>query len=493
MSFLTVDQQVASILGKEVTLCRDYASIIDWSVKQIQKWTSQWTDYSITDPGILFVNANAYMYDYINYALDDMYYNNVLRYTKSMESLHYMAQFVGLELEGRQASTAKVKISNPLKFDFVLPKDFTFVVEDSATGERIYFNLLNEETVRHETFIYAEAIEGEQFAINTTFGAFDKHFSFAIPRTDIGMNTLRVTAQVDGFPVELRRTKDAFLNTYNELAFSAHHLHNGVLIKFPPGARDFLTDSSVIQIIYGVSKGAGSNIGEATASPLDPVILGSLEVQSKLGFTILSASGGKDPADLEATRIYIGNNTWRVDTLFNNDDFNRLATEKFKDEIIRFVFLQEKGSEEAVLRYLPYEDFPEEEKESLVNRVSAEVKPLLFGATRLYVREMGYYYLTLQFNITLKTNSSDTSEIEEKIRKTMEDYFDRRTQEPEMTLHRSRLASILETNIPEISYASCVSPSSDIPLNPDEIFFLRNVSCKFTQRKGGPLANVVTI
>ena len=96
MSLSKDEQEIFEEIGRKVTVARDYSGFVEWGVSNIPNWTKQWSDYTITDPGILILNADAFLYDQLNFRIDNMYIDNILRFSRSREQLFYMAELVGL-------------------------------------------------------------------------------------------------------------------------------------------------------------------------------------------------------------------------------------------------------------------------------------------------------------------------------------------------------------------------------------------------------------
>ena len=478
-----VDTIVAQLLGKDLTLCRDYASIINWSIDKISKWTSEWTDFSITDPAILFVNADAYLYDIINYALDESYMNNILRYTKSMESLYFMSKFVGLELPAYESAIAKVKVSNPFNVSMVIPRHFSIYVKDDSTGEQLWFYALKDTTIPSNSFAYVSMIEGKRIVVDTTFEEFDAYFNFIIPTPVVGLNSVFLFAELDGEIgyTEFIKVDDAFLNTGEDLCFSVHYAYNHVIIKLPPGIWEYLKPESKIRIYYGQTSGVKGNIGTVLAQPGEKLMYNGIAVQHKFSYQILSAEGASEPLNLEDTRVFIGNNSWRVDSLINTTDFNNFADANF-DEVIRFVIHQDPGVELLYAYFVPVEGLSDQRLTELTSEIYDSCSDLMFGGTRLSVQEIGYQRVSFRFEITLGNNSSDLSDIRQQIIEILENYFDRLTQPAGMTLRRSYLISQIETSIKEIDNVACISPTSDIAVTEKEIFVLAGVMLDFLQK-----------
>lgn len=486
---MSTTSELVRILRKDSTANRDYAAMLSWGIDRITAWTDQWTDFSITDPGVLFFNAGAFQYDYVNYVLDHAYLNNILRTTQSLQSLFFMSEFVGVELPSYKSAVATIKITNPFLFDVEISKDFPVYIRDDATNTELWFYLLDSVVVGADNYAEVKAIEGKRTTIKTTYGNFDKRNTFHIPIENIGTNSVsifakpKMTEDMEEEPefMELVCVDDALLNLSDKLCFSVHYTYGQVYIKLPPGTWEFLDEDSEIHIRYGVTKGVESNMGEILVKPGEQILVDDTPVQEELEFRVLQAIGGTSPLSLEDARVHIGDNTWRVETLVTEDDWNLLTKNNFNGDIIRFVLKQEQGQEECRVFYLPAENITDSRKLELEDELYALANPLMFGGVVLHIQEMGYQKVSFQFEVCLSTNSSDTSRIEQDIRNIIGDYLDRRKQEKNKLLRRSEILGKIEL-IHEVDYAVCLSPTSDTSVEDTSIFVLAGVGIKFVQK-----------
>lgn len=497
-----VDALVKDILGKDITLCRDYPSIIKWSVEQIEKWTDSWTDYTITDPGILFINADAYLYDTINYILDETYLNDILRYTKSMPSLYSMSKFAGLTLPGYTCATAKVTIHS----DFgevgryvTIPKGFGIYVKDSATNEVVYFYSLQDLRVRYKSNVSGMFIEGKRTEVDTTFGEFydDANFEFTIPDPMVGLNSIFLYAEYEfeggeylpGDPTMRRmlQVDDALLNLASEPCFSAYYAYNKVVIQLCPGAADFLNRDSKIKIIYGNASGLNANVGKVQAKPIESLYDGNDLVSNDLTFTVLYASGATIPYELEDTRVFIGNNVWRPETLIINADFDNLMNNKFPD-IARFSVVQEKGSEDMYVYYVPEEvdtngqPITVQYIQELETEIYDYAKDLMFGGVKLILERSEEVVIDFVVEAYLNVNTSNTDDIHDAVVTVLKDFFDRDKQPRNFYFRRGYAITAIESGVDEIYSIDLIYPVIDMQAADNQIFVLGNVTTYFKQR-----------
>lgn len=497
-----VDELVKDLIGKDATLCRDYPSILKWSVEKIEKWTDSWTDYTITDPGILFINADAFLYDIVNYVLDEAFLNNILRYTQSMQSLTSMAKFAGLTLPGYVSAEAKCVVYNESDSTVIIPVDTEIFVRDESTNEMMYFYSVN--TLRLTPGIKGTlyCIEGKRTIIDTTFSEFYNHpnFEFVIPDPEIGLNSIFVYGEYefDGStePVYYRddptlrkmlQVDDALLNLADEPCFSAYYAYNKVVIQLCPGAADFFNPDSRIKILFGNSSGLKGNVGTVSAKPLEAIYnTVGVNVTSQLTFTIDYASGASEPYDLESTRVFIGNNVWRPETLVLNADFDNLMSIKFP-EFVRFTVCQNKGSEDMLVYYVPAEtDFEGKPMTpTRVHEIETELydyaKDLMFGGVKLRLQNSREFKMDFVIEVYLKTNTSDTDSIYDAIIIVLQSYFDRTKQPRNFYFRRGHVITLVEDGVPEIYSIDLTYPVADLQAEDDQIFVLGNVVCNFIQ------------
>ena len=496
-----VDELVKDLIGRDATLCKDYPGLVKWSIEKIEKWTDSWTDYNITDPGILFINAYSYLYDIVNYVLDETFLNNILRYTKSMDMLYIMSKFAGVTLPGYYSSVASVIIENTLDEEVLLPEGFCIFAKDEATNNRIYFYSLADIRIAPGKSSGGQFIEGERGRIDTTFGVFyeNSRFELVIPSPKIGLNSIYLYAQFDfedapslGYLDDehtMRRVlqvDDALLNLADQPCFSAYYAQSKVVIQLCPGMADFLTPETPITILYGVPFGISANVGTVSARPLTDIFIDGKSVSGKLNYTILRASGASVPYGLEDTRVFIGNNVWRPETLIVNQDFDKLEDTEFPT-VCRFTVVQEKGSEDMTVYVVPslYKEDGTPQTDSDVSVLLHDIedygKDLMFGGVKLHVEKAKPFPMDFVIECVLAINTSDTDDIRNAIIEILNSYLDRETQERNMYFRRGKVITLLESGIDAIYSVSLTYPIVDRQAKDDEFYVLGNVITNFIQ------------
>lgn len=480
MSLTSEEQQFIDEVGKDAVLARDYSGIVDWSVNKLATWCPQWTDYTITDPGILFINAKAYIYDQINYKLDKTYLNNILRLTSSKEHLYFMGIFVGLDIPGVQAATVNVRIENTSEYKVLLRRGTKFFINDKALGKDLNFSLKEDVTIYAGNSVKVDLIEGlpvEKFIYKE---ALSDNLTYMVYGDNVAENSFRVF--IDG--VEIPKVEDAFLNVLTTLCFSAHFAFDGVVVKFPPGSKKELSNSQ-IEIFYTDSSGQAGNLGNVQLRLNEDLLVDDLDISDKLLISVISAEGGKDLLDLEEERCFIGDNTWRVDTLVNEADFASLVDKV--DGLIRlFPVFQENTSEIAVY-YLEDSSY---DSSLIEEKIIDLLEGNLIGFATFQLSKVGRRKLSLNLEVTLKNNISDVSLIESKIKRVLDRELNILQQPSFYTFQRRYITSLLEREIEEIYYVAITSPTTDIDSPETEVLVLDSLQMKFFKRVGGNVANV---
>ena len=485
-----VDELVKDLIGKDITLCRDYPSIIKWSVDHIEKWTDSWTDYTITDPGILYINAIGFLYDIVNYVLDEAFLNNILRYTQSERALYSMSKFAGLTLPGYNCSQAKVLIENNSEIDVLIPRDFEIFVRDEATNEMIYFYSLDDLDIKSGKYGYGQFIEGDRVVIDTIFNEIYEHpnFEFTIPIVEVGLNSVFVYAEYEfdgdretftGDPTlyKMLKVDDALLNLASEPCYSVYYAFNKVVVQFCPGAADFFQPDSRIKIIFGKPAGLKANVGTVTAKPMDKLDTSGYNISGEITYTIQYATGASIPYDLEGTRVFIGNNVWRPETLVLNADFDNLISLKFP-EIVRFTVNQEQGSEEMLVYYVPAEtDFEGKPMTPyrcsvLEKEIYEYAKDLMFGGVHLSLQNSVEVEFDFVLEVYLNINTSDTTSVRDAIITVLKSYFDRTKQPRNFYFRRGHVITLIESGVAEVYTIDMTYPINDRQAADDEIFVL---------------------
>ena len=527
------DAEVKSILDKSVTLARDYGSLLFYFKSKIEEWAPGWTDWGITDPGILFTNADAFSYDMCNYMLDQAYLNNILRFTRDPEILYFMSLFAGVELPSYKASTGEVQIVNNSNGAVTIPPDFPMLIKDKATNDEVWFYTTNKAPymILKKFSGTLPIIEGKRTALNLRLSDFNQDQTVALTGNQIGENTFKVFIDFnndgtfwdfDGehytatgpdnkihvfsrepdktiytnikkhthIASQIQQVKDAFISTSEDIVFSVHPAYECIKVKLSPGLKRFLqvtqgrddVSDTLIRIIYGTVKGAqGGNIGEVYAEcPLEKT---ASTPWHELTYRILGTSGAQDPLSHSDNRITIGNETWRVKTLVREKDYDNLCGKgKEFPELVRLVYKQDKGSNDVHIWAVPKQRLSAmmgDDRSDILRRLKEYCVPYLIGGDVIYVDFTNDFSIVIQLQVKLKGNSSNTNDIEAQIKSITESYLDRTVQPKNFRFRRSELLGKIEAQIGEVEYAAMISPSTDLVAKDNEIIDLLSISVNF--------------
>ncbi|WJZ23505.1 baseplate J family protein [Listeria phage LIS04] len=462
-----------SVLDSKILLARDWSSIMEWSVDTIPKITQDWTDFSVTDSGILWVNAMSYLYDQTHYTLDEKYLNNISRYSKSIRNLIDMCNLMGIEVPGLVSSITELDISLNSAENVDLPKGTRFEVYDSVSGSSIYLNSIKSVTLARGSNKVL-CIEGSPVSQYLSLEDFDSKNRYYFEDTQLSLNSLEVSYLRD----EWEKDSDAFLSTKEVPSYSVHRSSDGrTLLKISPKARETVTEGNFMLVTYTQSAGFNGNISKSSEVQfVDSSIrdkAGKL-AQSLITITVTSSSGGTDSLEIEDVRKLLGQKSNATETLVNETDYKNIP--QYVDHLYHVVARPDSSGVMQVY-YEPESDYPNvEELESYLLEYIEKRVPLFM---EFEVDRIKTHPFSLKIQVYLNRNEINTEGIEFEIRSYLKKEYSRKNQSPGSSLVRSQLSSRLETISRAISHIIIPEPILDIDSDWNELFDLTFVNIEF--------------
>lgn len=446
------------IVDANLQLARDYPSIITWSMNKIPSLTEDWNDFTITDPGVLLISSISYLFDNLNYTLDKNLMNNILRYSKSFDSLLRMASMLGVEVPSAESSLTILKVSS-LTGGITLPKDSIFKVKIRGLDREIFLNL-TEEVELQVGDNTVSCIEGKKVEKVLDYDDFDLHNGILIEEENIAKNSFRLKTTVEWEEVD-----EAVLTIKESPSFSVNTTFgNKLYLKMCPGAQDYVPLSG-IEVSYLVSSGKLGNLRKG----LTDIVL---EGHSELAIEVLESFGGSDRLDARSLRNTIEQNSNQVFTLVNDRDFERLGREI--NEVYRIVSRLSGGVREVYYQHNTL--FSNQEVEDLLyNRIEDRV----IAKTGLVLSEVNTRPISVSLSLHIKLNVSTSTELENEIKGVVEAEFSRANQFPGFRFNRIRLATRINDLYDFIDFVDVASPRSNIDADWNEIFELEEVNINF--------------
>ncbi len=425
------------IVDEKLTLARDYSSILEWSVDKAQTMSPiQWSDYKITDPGVIMLSMISYLYDHVNYELDSIFLNNLIRYSNDYNILKLMANFMGIETPMADSSLIEVEVSTKDSSNgIVIPKGYSFVVYDSGLGKNVYYNTLSA-VDSSSNKVVVQCVEGEQNVLTVNVSAVDDLNRYFIDDTNIAGNIFQVTSVSGSDSLnssEWVKTDNALLAVKDVYQFSVHsYVNDRISVRFFPG---FLGELSAVGqdtliLTFFSSNGKAGRLSVDTPLKLTGAIVrGSEDISKLLDLSIVSSYGGRDKLTIDELRVLIGSRGNALDTYVNNFDYTRIADMDSRVYKSTAKPVDVAGGKSISIVYLTDQEYASEVIDNINERVDAHLE----GRIPLFtsVSEKGYTLSTATFvnvnplnkieiDIYFKNNEVNTQAITDLV----EDYID---------------------------------------------------------------------
>lgn len=465
----------SSILDSEVLLCRDWSSILEWSIDKIPKITKNWTDFNITDPGILWTSAMANLYDYTHYMLDQKYVNNIARYSQSTRNLIDMCNTMGLEVSGLNASMTELLVDLNHGNNVDLPKGTSLEVYDEASGRTIYLSTTRDHTLSRGPYNRIICIEGESESIAVDRYQIDSLNRYYFNEPRIALNSIEVGSKGELWEID----PDAFLSTSDGPTYSVHRTSDGrVMVKISPLARRLIDEGEeVVEINYTLSQGSEGILGtnsevnftnhltDRTYNRVNP---------DRVTISVVNSGGGVEPTGLEDIRKYLGQESSSTETLVNEDDYSNIPN--YVDNLYHVVARSDTNGVIQVY-YEPDEDYPNLEELELELYKYIEKRVLLF--TKFELNRVLERPISLVMDVYLNRNVLNTERIETSIREYLTTEYSKSNQSPGTPLLRSQLSSRLAAIDPLISHIIINEPVIDIQSEWNQMFDISRIGISF--------------
>ncbi|AMM44853.1 baseplate J family protein [Bacillus phage SP-15] len=462
----------SSILDSKVLLCRDWSSIMEWSVNKIPKITQEWTDFTITDAGILWVNAMSYLYDHTHYMLDRKYINNISRYSKSIRNLIDMCNLMGMDVSGRTASLTELLVDLDSNMNVPLAKGTQLEVYDENSGRSIYLNTIKDYELARGPYNRILCIEGVPQSLKLSMANFDDKNRFYLTEPTIALNSIEIKFEDDWW----EKDSDAFLSTLEDPSYSVHRSSDGrIMLKISPKAR-LTVGTGTIEVHYTLSEASQGNLSKSsnvTFMKKQRDVTGKVIDNSSIKVSVISSGGGAEPAGLEDIRKFLGEQSNATETLVNDTDYANIP--KYVSNLYHVTARSVNGQMEVY--YEPDENYPNvQEVESNLYKYVEKRVPLFtkFNINRIKVRPF-----TLRLEVYLNRNEIRTDYIEDEIRSYLSKEYAKKNQPPGSTLIRSQLATRLAALSPVISHIMIPEPIIDIECDWNQMFDLSYIIINF--------------
>ncbi len=478
-----VNKRYEGIVDEKLTVCRDYSAILEWSVEKSQELSSdEWTDYTITDPGVIALSMISYLFDHVNYEIDALFLNNLIRYTKSYDILMLMASFMGIEVPFVETSEAKIRIftvdgSNGIS----LPANYRFRVRDRSIGRDLLYNI-RDSVVSGSNSVEVNCIEGEYDSVvldpfnNSQMDSYNRSF---FPNVNTAGNIVWVSSFHSDNPnvkTSWVKTDNAFLAVKDLMQFSIHRQGSDrVYLRFIPGVLGELTSMNHNRFLIEMYSSSGSLGRPGVGSillPHDPVIVSGNDVTSNIQAEVLSSWGGRNSLSLEELRRFIGSRGNEVFSNVTNDDYKRISS--IDSRILKTVASPISG-EAISIYYLTDQHYSVEVRNEIEEKIENHLEgrmplftslPSSKGYTLNYIDSGDFIKVNpsnqIIMEVYLKNNEVDTEAISLIINNYIDRVYDRSMVEFGVNFRRFILRREIESLHESISHVFITNPSDDV-------------------------------
>ena len=157
-------------------------------------------------------------------------------------------------------------------------------------------------------------------------------------------------------------------------------------------------------------------------------------------------------------------------------------------EIARFSVIQEKGSEDMLVYFVPtLNQFDGKPMTStriyeLQREINDYAKDLMFGGVKMTLVQSDEVVIDFVLDVYLNINTSDTASVKEAIVTVLEDFFDRTKQPRNFYFRRGYAITAIESGVDEIYSVDLTYPVVDRQAKDNELFVLGNVVARFIQK-----------
>jgi len=312
---------------------RTYEEIRDELIRQIPELSDKWTDFNLSDPGILMLDALAAIADLLNFSIDrnmaEFFVSTMTRRTSAVR----LGSLVGYQLRRPTPALVLVRFS----VDQPWPNDITIGRWTAITAGNVPFLTLTDATLTAgSTYVDIPCAQLERVVLRATSnGQPNQRFElggdnevagdFSCHLLDLDLEFRSSEVYVDG---ELWEKVQSFIENAENAYIEEDKIErvyvtfgDGVFGRIPPVGAD-------IEIYYYKTLGAAGNLpreqigGSLTLPDVTNRLVG---VQYA---AVENATGGEDRESLEEARRNIPNWVRYVATLTTRDSW-RAAMEQF--------------------------------------------------------------------------------------------------------------------------------------------------------------------
>lgn len=287
---------------------RDFQSISDDMVRAIPFFTPEWTDYNLSDFGIVLQRLLAFVADTLHFYLDRVANEAFLPTAITRRSVINLLKLIDFTVPSATPASVDVlfTIPSPLISDLLIPAGTPLQTSADSTGNPVFF-----ETVADLVILAGQlsgtvsAVEGQSQSENIGVSSGLARQRFTLAGTPIIDGTLRIFIN-EGIGEQLWTEVDTFISsTPTSKNFTAQRDENNIItIFFGDNVQGKIPNSgATIRGAYRLGGGLRGNVGAHTITSINTVITQGATVINVSVDNPLQASGGQDQMSIDDAKV----------------------------------------------------------------------------------------------------------------------------------------------------------------------------------------------
>ena len=390
---------------------KDYESFRNGMINAIPDITDEWTDFSLSNQGIVLLELQSYGLDIISYYADRQMTELFLPTAKLRQSIIDMGRLVGYRLSPPQPASVDVVFETSENRDVTIPQNFRIATDDDITEEEIIFET-DESVTIPKTYTGLEYEEGGYtFAVSATQGRTieerlgssngEANQTFTLNYPDVIEDSLRLivsssigTEEWKNINISVHRYEmesggKHYWVTVDDEGYLTVHFGNGINGQIPE-------EDAGIDIKYRTGGGKHTNVGAETITVLKSSVTGVKSV-----FNPEKAEGGANKESKEQAANNIPRWARSKDVIVTKQDVEDYA---LMDAGVEKVLVEEQfNTENDVYVYIIPTSF-EAPTSNLKERLEEEMNEKVTMNNTIVVQDPEFKEFSIKMTVYVKNN-----------------------------------------------------------------------------------------
>lgn len=233
-------------------IVRDYPSIIKWFASKLKYLTTKWTDLSVSEPDTLSLSYIAYVYDLVNYLIDNKFIDTTFSNTRSVEFLSNLYQLVGSELKDYNSGILTATVDNKSSPLLLTINKLDILKLKNHPNE--LFTSIESYEIQPKSSRTIKLVRGTPVYYKINKSDISNGY-FVLPDENINRNFIEV--DINGNI--LNKVEDAIFETDSGVYSISQYSSNKTSIRLSPSTFRSVTDSVVVKYVLNDTYPLASN------------------------------------------------------------------------------------------------------------------------------------------------------------------------------------------------------------------------------------------